>query len=257
MKWMKFMEKSLKPSKNLIKRKIGSLEYYYRVERRQVKYPRLEFKSINELLVILPIGNSNGLEFLDKKENWISKKLKEINDALKIVKSYKEKIEDNLLFLGDFYELEVLKGDYNIRLNKNKFVITTPKEILSIKFLKEWFTNELKKNIIDYLKLYSDELDFSYNKLNIIIRLQKTKWASCTSKKNLNFNLKLIFLPKELIKYVVLHELTHLREKKHNPKFWKIITKFFPDYKEKELQLLGFWFLIEENKFWKSILNNH
>lgn len=245
------MEKSLELSKNLIKRKIGDLEYFYGVERRHIKYPRLEFKSINELLVVLPIENSNEIEFLEKKEKWISKKLKKINEALELIKEYKAEIKDKILFLGKFYELMESEGNYNVELNNNEIEIMAPSQDLSIKYLKDWLKEELKEIIILNLNNYSKELGISYNRKRVFIRLQNSKWASCTSKNTLNFNLKLICLPEELINYVILHELTHLRKMKHNTEFWKIISNFFPEFKENELQLLGFWFLIEENKFWR------
>ena len=75
----------------------------------------------------------------------------------------------------------------------------------------------------------------------------KSKWASCSIKKNLTFNTLLRYLPNFLIKYVVFHEITHLKEKKHNERFWKIIKKEFKDYQKKEKELLIYWFLIQKN----------
>ncbi|MHA1310211.1 MAG: M48 family metallopeptidase [Candidatus Helarchaeota archaeon] len=229
------------------------MEYSYRVEHRQVKYPRIEFKAMNELLVILPFDTHNELEFLHKKQSWIFKKLERINKALKLVRDYQEHIQDKILFIGKFYDLIELKGKNSIELENNFIKITTPTGTLSIKFLKNWLKIKLKQIITSFLDRYSKELGIPYNKEKVIIRLQQTKWASCTSKQYLNFNLKLIMLPPELIEYITLHELVHLKQKKHNEPFWKKISTYFPDYAEKEMLLLGFWFLTEENKLFKII----
>ena len=64
----------------------------------------------------------------------------------------------------------------------------------------------------------------------ITIRNQKSKWGSCSSQGNLNFNWKLIMAPPEALDYVVIHELCHLYEFNHSPKFWERVARYQPDY---------------------------
>jgi predicted metal-dependent hydrolase len=65
----------------------------------------------------------------------------------------------------------------------------------------------------------------------ISIKDQKTRWGSCSTLGNLNFNYKLIFLPDELINLVVVHEICHLFEFNHSKKFWHLVSRQIPDYK--------------------------
>lgn len=69
---------------------------------------------------------------------------------------------------------------------------------------------------------------FSYKDLKV--RDQKTRWGSCSKKGNLNFNFKIIFLPPRLRDYIIVHELCHLKEFNHSPRFWKLVARTFPDH---------------------------
>ncbi|EKD43247.1 MAG: hypothetical protein ACD_72C00396G0008 [uncultured bacterium] len=70
---------------------------------------------------------------------------------------------------------------------------------------------------------------FSFGKISI--KNHKTRWGSCSKKRNLNFNYKIIFLPDELAEYVIVHELCHLQEFNHSQKFWNLVSRNFSDYK--------------------------
>lgn len=71
----------------------------------------------------------------------------------------------------------------------------------------------------------------------ITIREQKTRWGSCSSNRNLNFNWKVVLAPPEVLDYVVVHELCHLKEMNHSPAFWEEVSRVLPDY-EKQIHWL-------------------
>lgn len=106
---------------------------------------------------------------------------------------------------------------------------------------KEEFRNFVKSTAKKFLK----ELNLQVNK--IYFRKMNSKWASCSSEKNLTLNTLLSFLPNKLIEYVIYHEILHLKERKHNKLFWKIISEKFKDYENKEKELFVYWFLIQNS----------
>lgn len=71
----------------------------------------------------------------------------------------------------------------------------------------------------------------------ITIRNQKSKWGSCSSKGNLNFNCLLMLAPTDVLDYVVVHELCHRKEMNHSSQFWTEVRKVLPDYEKQKLWL--------------------
>lgn len=80
------------------------------------------------------------------------------------------------------------------------------------------------------VKHYAGLMNVQYGR--ITIRNQKTRWGSCSSKGNLNFNCLLMLAPDEVVDYVVIHELCHLIEMNHSKAFWKQVEQVMPDYKK-------------------------
>ena len=86
------------------------------------------------------------------------------------------------------------------------------------------------KYIPERVAHFAKLIDVDYGR--ITIRNQKTRWGSCSSKGNLNFNCLLMLAPPEIIDYVVVHELCHRKEMNHSKDFWNEVEKILPDYKD-------------------------
>lgn len=91
---------------------------------------------------------------------------------------------------------------------------------------------------------FGEKMGVEYNK--IFIREQKTRWGSCSSDRNLNFNWKLVLAPPQVLDYVVVHELCHLKEMNHSQAFWNKVEEIMPSYQEQKQWLKdNGWKLIE------------
>lgn len=85
------------------------------------------------------------------------------------------------------------------------------------------------------LKEWNTHYNFSYNRVSI--RQARTRWGSCSSKGNLNFNYKILFLPEDLQNYLIVHELCHLKEMNHGKNFWMLVGETISYYKEARAKL--------------------
>ena len=112
------------------------------------------------------------------------------------------------------------------------------KEIQGESVESEYLTNEEIKKLADKalqhipkrVSYFAKQIGVTYGK--ITIRNQKTRWGSCSSKGNLNFNCLLMLMPPEVIDYVVVHELCHRKQMNHSKAFWKEVEKILPNYKD-------------------------
>ncbi len=97
-----------------------------------------------------------------------------------------------------------------------------------------------RKIVTQQLAHFNQFYQFSY--FRIAIRDQKTRWGSCSIKGNLNFNYRLVYLEPDLINYVIVHEMCHLKEFNHSFRFWDLVKLTIPNYKtlRKSLKSLRF-----------------
>ncbi|MBD3363033.1 DUF45 domain-containing protein [Candidatus Dojkabacteria bacterium] len=190
-------------------------------------------------IVTLPqkVSKKHAHKFVEQKQTWIKNTLKKIN---KNRISYNFKQGEKFIFLDDYLYLnfihkklvypraEITSENINIYRDENRELPKNKIKEVIIKTFKKYFRNLVQEAVEEYNSIYQ----FKYNR--IAIKNNKTNWGSCSSKKNLNFTWRLIFAPLDIIDYVVVHELCHLKEQNHSKKFWKLVSKAIPDYKTRK-----------------------
>lgn len=93
---------------------------------------------------------------------------------------------------------------------------------------------------------YASVMQVTYGRISI--REQKTRWGSCSSNGNLNFNWRLIFAPEDVLDYIVVHELAHRKEMNHSPAFYAVVASVLPDYKKEQR-----WLKEHGNSLWNVV----
>ncbi len=97
------------------------------------------------------------------------------------------------------------------------------------------YREKARKVLTAKVQFWAGQMGITYGR--IAIRQQTTRWGSCSSKGNLNFNWALVLVPEALQDYVVVHELAHRREMNHSPRFWSLVGQYIPDYAVRRKQL--------------------
>lgn len=190
------------------------------------------------------LSYKHGLNVLARKKSWILKHLPKIE----AIENNKTLFTEESIFKTSKRSLLIYKNDtpsVKGKITSDEIIIFYPenKNIESVEIQEQIRTiiiKALRSEAKEYLPTRTAELakklNFSYNK--IFIKNNKTLWGSCSGKNNINLNLHLMLLPKQLVDYVIIHELCHTVEKNHGDGFWRLMDSILGDSKKwsKELK---------------------
>jgi predicted metal-dependent hydrolase len=98
--------------------------------------------------------------------------------------------------------------------------------------VEAWYRQEAHRVISEKAQALAAQYGVGFGRISI--RAQKARWGSCSSRRNLSFNWRLILAPPEILDYIVIHELTHLTEMSHSRRFWTLLGARCPDYRQHE-----------------------
>ncbi len=184
-------------------------------ERIILKTPKVSSQYIEQLLL--------------DKESWIRKQL--LKQEQKEIK--KVNLEDEILLFGEIYSIDTYEAK-ELKEYLLKLKITNKENILKAydKFYKEYAKNYFTPR----LEYFSQHMDSKYTELKF--RKMKSRWGSCNSKGIITLNSELLKVKKELIDYVIVHELAHLTHMNHSKEFYTLVNRYLPNSKtlEKELR---------------------
>ena len=93
----------------------------------------------------------------------------------------------------------------------------------------DWLRNKANETLKAKTKEWAEKIGVEYN--NIVIKDQKTCWASCSGKKNINYSYRIVKMPLAVQDYLMIHELCHLVHMNHGQEYWQLVAQYSPDYK--------------------------
>ncbi len=97
--------------------------------------------------------------------------------------------------------------------------------------LRRWLRLKARRHLVRWLEDLAVELGMTFTRA--AVRAQRTRWGSCSLRKSINLNVKLLFLPPELVRYVLVHELCHTVHPNHSPEFWRLVSRHEPGFRER------------------------
>lgn len=212
--------------------------FNYKIFRKKRKTIGIKITNKGEVIVTSPFGISNKTieNIIKKKSSWILSKLniikgEKLGEKTSLKNGYK------LLYLGIQLKLELIykktdncnfiidDGSFKVYFNSNIELDgdTIKKHVIDI------YKKQAKKVLMERTEVYSKLINV--NPLKVTIKSQKTLWGSCSSKRNINYNYKIIMAPIEVVDYIVVHELCHLVHMNHSRQYWNVVQSILPDYK--------------------------
>ncbi len=180
-------------------------------------------------------------DFVNSKEEWIAKNTKEISEKYRLKRDFNLNFNDYVFVYGEKASINPIKGN-TASYDKKEKIFYIP-EIANSKQIKEiiieLYKIIAKSHINQRIEFFSKQMNVKPAKIGITSA--KTRWGSCSGKNSVNFSWKLIMADERTIDYVLIHELAHIKQHNHSPKFWNIVESIMPDYKEQKekLKILG------------------
>lgn len=96
--------------------------------------------------------------------------------------------------------------------------------------LEKWYRKEASVVLSEKAAFYAERLSVTYREIHI--KDQKSRWGSCSSLGNLNFNWRILMAPESVCDYIVIHELCHLKHMDHSERFWRLVERNCPEYRQ-------------------------
>ena len=176
-------------------------------------------------------------KFVTEKRSWIWRKQSESESSSK--RKQKEfHPGEQFLYLGELYPLEIQGSNnngYPLTLSFGKFVLDKAHLEEARNLFIQWYKKEAKEKLAGRINYYCNRLQL-YPK-GFRITSAKCRWGSCSGDNRLSFSWRIMMAPLNVIDYVLIHELVHIREKNHSKRFWSYLEKFVPEYKKHRLWL--------------------
>ncbi|MCL2372463.1 MAG: M48 family metallopeptidase [Defluviitaleaceae bacterium] len=165
--------------------------------------------------------------FVEEKQGWISGKLATSQEQAAARRDFALGYGDFITLRGRQYPIVARAGD-RAGFCGESFYMPSGLAVDAIRDICIKLYHRLaKSHIEERIAAYAAKLG---SPATVKINSAKTRWGSCSARKSINFSWRLIMAADPIIDYVVVHELAHMQEMNHSPRFWAIIEKIMPDY---------------------------
>jgi len=210
------------------------LPEYTHIINNKLKHTYLSFDNEGNLIIKSPKVSQAFIEqLLLKKSNWINSSREKILNKKGRKVTFKK--ETTLFYLGQAYTLHCIqytKKKYKLIFENKIFTLYYPtyNEESFQKSIDHFYKKESEILISPLVKEWSNEMQIYPNKVSF--RKAKRQWGSCSGNNHLSFNTMMIKLPLDVIQYIIIHELAHIKHKHHQKSFWFCVEQYLPDYKQ-------------------------
>ncbi len=220
----------------------GLLPRFTHIVKPTLRHTYLSFDEAGGLIIRSPKVSQHYIEqLLLKKADWINKSREKLLRKKGKVPDFSE--ESVLYYKGAAYPLKVIpheKRRTELCFEEGRFILSSHRHdpVVFQKQIDRFYRKEAERTLPELVAKYAEKMQLFPKE----IRFRKTKrqWGSCSGKNVLSFNTMLMKLPEDVIEYVVVHELAHIKHKHHQKDFWKLVEAHMPEYKKRIKELHGY-----------------
>ncbi|MDR2532787.1 MAG: M48 family metallopeptidase [Oscillospiraceae bacterium] len=174
-------------------------------------------------------------QFLSEKQKWILTHLSQSKEQSERKQGFTLNYGDKVLYSGKQYAITPSSSG-RIGVSNDSFYIPAGLPCEQIKSACVEIYKILAKSDFT-LKVYDYAAKMSVMPTSVRVNSATSRWGSCSAKKSLNFSWRLIMADDDVIDYVIVHELAHLLEMNHSVRFWAVVERVMPDYRERKVKL--------------------
>ena len=215
----------------------------YQVVKSERKTLYLTVERDNSIVIKAPKKASDEQirKFFEKKQLWIYTKLEEKKYLSNTLKNREFLNWEWFFYFWRMYKLKLVDNEnFKLRFYKNTFELNNNFTENWKEIFIDWYKTKFKEKTYKRVEFLASKYWFSPNKISV--KDLGNRWGSCTKNNNINFHWKVMLAPISVIDYIIIHELCHIKEKNHSPRFWDMLYKYMPDYEyHKEWLKRNWW----------------
>ena len=164
-----------------------------------------------------------------RKADWIAKSQAKVASCYGDLKPKTFTPGERFWYLGEQYPLQLTNRQRPPLDLDGAFLLSRAAQDRAKEVFIDWYREETRQITQGFIDSYSRQHGFKVNAVRITSA--RTRWGSCSGRNNLNFTYRLSMAPLEVVEYVVVHELAHLKVRNHSQDFWRVVAQLKPDYR--------------------------
>ena len=190
-------------------------------------------KFVDNSLVVTSRNQAMAQKILSKHRPWISKHYREIKSTIRLFE------HSSIFYRSGRYSISHVQSRSRPKadINGNNMAVYAPSIEAAERLVDRIIRNETQRFAQDYAMKKAGELGVNFREIKV---RRYRKWGACHTSKVITINYTLSMLPVELQEYVVSHEVAHLKQMNHSPRFWEVVSALCPDYKRRRKELRNY-----------------
>ncbi len=190
--------------------------------------------------IVVPVGVSARAvrDFVQRFTPWIDRKVAAMQCFAEPAEPVPQSVE--FAFTRERFEVHWHEAERRgIATLGDRLAVQAPDDDEARKLLRAWLKRAANERLAPALLQLAKTLNYSVER--VVIRCQRTRWGSCSTRGTVSLNCSLVFLRPEVVRYLFVHELAHTKHMNHSAGFWRLVQTLEPDYRRLDRELLAGW----------------